>query len=226
MPQLLGLIFDLEGTLVDSAADMKQTLNALMAAHGRRALSLDEAKGMIGDGLNALLNRAFAATGEPLSERAAQTAYQDFMTLYKTQKASPEQLYPHVRETLASFHGQHIKIGLCTNKPYLPTLKLLEDIGIADFFDFVAGYDTFPVCKPHPGHVLGVIKGLGLLPINCAMIGDSLNDIHAARGAGIVSIAVAHGYGEDAGTLGADAVISGFTELPQALRSLGFDFLG
>jgi phosphoglycolate phosphatase len=226
MPQLLGLIFDLDGTLVDSAADLRQALNALLAAHGRRAVTLDEVKSFIGDGMQTLLQRAFAATGEPLSAQAAPVLFDDLLKFYRNQKASPEQLYPQAAETLRDFRGRGVKIGLCTNKLYLPTMKLLEDLGIAGDFDFVAGADTFQVFKPHPGHVLGVAKGLKAPPANCAMVGDSSNDINAAKGAKIAAIAVAHGYGTNIRELGADAVIAGFSELPEALRRLGFDFIG
>jgi phosphoglycolate phosphatase len=220
---LLALIFDLDGTLVDSAADLRQALNALLAAHGRRDLSLDEVKKLIGDGMQALLQRAFAATGERMPPQAEPALFNDFLKFYKNQKASKEQLYPLAMETLQSFRGQRVKIGLCTNKLYLPTMKLLDDIGIASLFDFVAGADTFSVFKPHPGHVLGVAKALKIPPRHCAMVGDSQNDIRAAQGAKMAAIAVAHGYGVNVAELGADAVISGFAELPQALRTLGFD---
>jgi len=226
MPQLLGLIFDLDGTLVDSAADLRQALNAVLSTHDRRALTLVEVKEMIGDGLQSLLDKAFKATGAPLAPSSARTLIDDFLKLYQNQKASPDQLYPGAAETLAVFGQRGIKVGLCTNKMYTPTMKLFNDIGISDLFDFVAGSDTFPVYKPHPGHVLGVAKGLKVPPAACVMIGDSTNDIAAARGAGVASIAVSHGYGRDVRRLGADAVIDHFSELSDSLRRLGFDFVG
>jgi len=226
MPQLLGLIFDLDGTLMDSAGDLRRAMNALLASHKRRALSLDEIKSMVGDGMLILLRRAFAATGAALSEVAETNAMRDFVIAYQNQEATKEMLYPYVEETLAGFRAKKIKIGLCTNKLYLPTIKLLHDVGIADLFDFVAGSDTFTVFKPHPGHVLGVAAGLKVPPQNCIMIGDSSNDIRAAQAANVVSIAVSHGYGRDVEDLGADAVIDGFTELPKILGTLGFDIVG
>jgi phosphoglycolate phosphatase len=225
MPQLLALIFDLDGTLVDSAADLRQAVNAILVAHGRRPVSIAEVKKMVGDGLQTMMQRAFVATGEPITPQMEATVFQDFLSAYQNQQASPDQLYPQVRETLTAFRLRNIKIGLCTNKLYQPTLRLLDDIGITGLFDFVAGCDTFSVYKPDPGHVLGVARGLKTPTQNCAMIGDSANDIRAAKGAGVASIAVSHGYG-DASALGADAVIAGFIELPAALRSLGFDFVG
>ncbi len=226
MTQLLGLIFDLDGTLVDSAADLHHALNAILVAHEHRTVTLDETKSMIGDGMNILLKRAFAATGAPLPERGAQTIFQDFLGFYRNQKAGIDQLYPQVMETIEAFRAAGVKIGLCTNKLYLPTIKLLDEIGIRGLFDFIAGADTFSVYKPHPGHVLGVAHGMKVPPQNCAMIGDSINDIRAAQAAKIPAIAVAHGYADNVATLGADAIIKTFGELAQALGRLGFDIGG
>jgi phosphoglycolate phosphatase len=181
---------------------------------------------MTGDGLRPMLQRAFAATGAPLPERGAQTIFQDFLRFYQNQKASLDQLYPQAIEIIKDFRAAGVKIGLCTNKLYLPTIKLLDEIGIRSSFDFVAGGDTFSVYKPHPGHVLGVAHGLKVPPQNCAMVGDSINDIRAAQAAEIPAIAVAHGYAADTSNLGADAVINGFDELRPALRRLGFDIGG
>ncbi len=226
MTQLLGLIFDLDGTLVDSLADFQQALNTVLTEHERRKLSLEEVRSMFGDGAHRSIHRAFALTGEPLSQQDAPVRLTRLIELCRTQKATPEQIYPQAKETLIAFRDKGVKIGLCTNKIYLSTLKLLDDIDLADLFDFIAGVDTFPFCKPHPDHVLGVAKGLAVSPQNCVMIGDSANDIRAAKAAGVANIAVSHGYGRDIHELGADRVISGLAELPLTLRHLGFDFVG
>jgi phosphoglycolate phosphatase len=188
-----------------------------------RAVTLDEVKSFVGDGLEVMMHRAFAATGAPFPENARKTLIDDILAFYKTQRASPEQLYPLVQETLHLYKAKGVKIGLCTNKMYAPTIKLLGEIGIADQFDFIAGSDTFPVFKPDPGHVLGVVRAMKCSPSTCVMIGDSINDIEAARGAKVASIAVSHGYGRDVHSLGAGAVIADFGELPNALRALGFN---
>jgi phosphoglycolate phosphatase len=98
------------------------------------------------------------------------------------------------------------------------------DLGMTSLFSAVAGGDSFPVCKPHPDHLLGVIAAMNVPPENCVMIGDSANDILAAKAAKVASIAVAHGYGKDIGQLGADAIIPSFAELPQTIQRLGFSF--
>jgi phosphoglycolate phosphatase len=222
MPHLHGLIFDLDGTLIDSAADLRVALNALLAQYGRRSITLAEVKQMVGDGLQVMLQRAFTSTGAPLPDSGRSTIFEDFIDLYQRQTGTPEMLYPLALETIKTYRAKGVKIGLCTNKISIATRKLLKDIGIEPLFDCVAGGDTFPVCKPHPAHVLGVAKAMNVAPQSCVMIGDSHNDIRAAQGVPMVAIAVGHGYGRDIATLGADAMIADFAGLPEALQRLGF----
>ena len=174
MPRLQALLFDLDGTLVDSAPDLRQALNATLAANRRRALTLDEVKGMTGDGLLPLMQRAFAATGEPISESTAYARFQDFVARYRAIGPDPGQLYPGAREIIAQMKTAEIKLGLCTNKQEAATLKLLEGLGILNDFGFVAGGDTFTVHKPDPGHVQGVLEKLGVASAHAAMIGTGL----------------------------------------------------
>jgi phosphoglycolate phosphatase len=223
MPQLQGLIFDLDGTLVDSAPDIRQALNATLAQHGRRELSLHEVKAMVGDGMMPLIDRAFAATGGKPNDFNAYQSFQAFIAHYRNLKADPSQLYPVARETIEHYHDAGVKLGICTNKQEAATLRLLEELGVRRFFGFVAGGDTFTTHKPHPDHVKGVIEKLKVSAANCAMVGDGLNDVRAAQGAGIPCIVVMHGYTEDYAALGADKLIKGFADLPDALSVLGFE---
>jgi len=225
MPQLKALIFDLDGTLMDSAPDLRQAINLTLQDAGRKPLPLDEIKSLTGDGMLPMLSRAFAATGPSITEKEAYNHFQVFINHYRTLKPDPSQFYPHTVETLQWYRDHDIKIGLCTNKQETATHRLLKDLDIHSYFAFIAGGDTFPVHKPHPGHVLGVIEKLKISANSCVMIGDSTNDIRAAQAAGIPCIAVTHGYGEDVGGLGADAVISHFKDLPAALETLGFQIL-
>lgn len=222
MPLLQGLIFDLDGTLLDSAADLRQAINLTLRDEGLRALTLDEVKGTLGDGLMPMLGRAFTMAGKPLENSEAYARSADFLAYYRGIEPDPDQLYPHAVEMLTRFRGAGTKLGLCTNKQEAATLHLLERLELTKFFDFVAGGDTFPVHKPHPGHVRGVIERLKAPLEGCVMIGDSANDVLAAQGTGIPCIAVTHGYGDNMESLGADSLIGGFKELPQALEKLGF----
>ncbi|MGE3623815.1 MAG: HAD family hydrolase [Bdellovibrionales bacterium] len=223
MPQLHGLIFDLDGTLVDSAPDLRQAINAVLKSAGRRPLTLDEVKAKVGDGMMPLMTRAFEATGGQPANFNAYNCFQDFVAQYRSLKADPSQIFPYVRELLEKYRTSGVKIGICTNKQEASTLRLLNDLDLMRYFDFVAGGDTFPTHKPHPDHVKGVMEKLDVVPPNAVMIGDGPNDIRAAQGAGIPCIAVAYGYGSDFAEYGADKIVADFRELPEALASLGFE---
>lgn len=222
MPQLLGLIFDLDGTLVDSAPDLRQALNATLAAEGHSPLGLEEVKDLTGDGMLPMLARAYAKSGARLSDAEAYGKFQKFVANYRGLKGDPSQIYPGVREALDFFQNKGVKMGVCTNKQGAATHKLLDDLDLSRYFKFVAGGDTFPTHKPHPDHVLGVIKKLDVPKENCAMVGDGPNDTTAARGAGIPCLVVTHGYAGDYGRLKCDGFIDGFGELGATLKKLGF----
>jgi phosphoglycolate phosphatase len=109
---------------------------------------------------------------------------------------------------------------LCTNKQEAATRRLLADLDMTRLFDFIAGVDTFPVHKPHAGHVLGVMHAMKVTAPGCVMVGDSMNDVLAAHGAGIPCIVVTHGYASDYDQLGADILIGGFGELSKSLLQI------
>ena len=222
MPKLQGLIFDLDGTLVDSAPDLQHALNQTLAEQGRRPITLEETKIMVGDGMLTTLKRAFEATGMVLGDDESYRMFQNFVNHYRRQTAVLEQIYPHVTETLAHFKSKGVKLGVCTNKQEASTHKLLDELNLSQYFAFVAGGDTYPVHKPHPGHVKGVIDALAVAKEGCVMIGDSSNDVRAAQGAGIPCLVVTHGYGSDIHSLGANGLIANFLELPKALEKLGY----
>jgi phosphoglycolate phosphatase len=222
MPKLQGLIFDLDGTLVDSAPDLRQAMNRLLAELGRRPVSLEEMKSFCGDGMLAQMQRAMAATGAPVGNDEAYRLFQGFVKYYREQKADPSQIYPHVVETLEAYAAEGVKFGVCTNKTESSTLKLLDDLNLTRHFGFVAGGDTFMVHKPHHGHLQGVLEKLQVPASASVMVGDSVNDVRAAKGAGVPCVLVTQGYGDDLASLGADALIDGFNELRDAIGKLGF----
>ncbi len=220
--QLRGIIFDLDGTLVDSAPDLRNALNQFLAERGRRALTLAETKAAIGDGAIKLVERAFRLTGDSPTGDALLDEARAYITIYRAMVADPSQLYPGVVSTLELLRQNAIALGLCTNKPESATRKLLDELKLTPYFSGIAGGDTFPAHKPDPSHLLGVITQMGLTPQGCVMIGDSPNDLAAAHGLQVPCILVDYGYCADVRDLSAEATISSIGELPAALSALGF----
>lgn len=216
-----ALIFDFDGTLIDSAPDIALALNRLLDGQGRPELPLGAVKAMIGDGAARLVDQAFAATGPALAADALPSMTERYLALYGALPADPACLYPGVAETLATLKDAGHRLGLCTNKPAGISRGLLAELGLAALFDAVAGGDTVTRRKPHPAPLCWTMDRLGVGPDGAVMVGDNANDVAAARGAGVPVIAVSYGYPRMAvADLGADAIIDRFADLPAALARL------
>ena len=214
---LQAIVFDLDGTLIDSAAELRQALNGALGRMGRRALSVREVTGMIGDGIVRLTERALAATGAPLTDTALDRAVAAVKEVYAD--LPPSSLYAGARETLASLTERGVALALCTNKPIDATEQLLKQLKLAEFFQAVAGGDSYPTKKPDPMPVRALLAQLGVAPAAGAMIGDSSNDIRAGQAAGLTTVAVSYGYSlVPAETLGADMVVDHLPDLLRVLR--------
>ena len=214
------LVFDLDGTLIHSAPDLAAALNKVLEEDNRELVTLDQVTRMIGDGVATLVERGFAATGGPPDD--AGHHLDRFHHHYSNATADLTALYPDVMDTLNSLRDAGHRMALCTNKPAQATAAVLEAFGLAGFFEAVAGGDTFPVRKPSPGHLLGVLREMNAEPEHAVMIGDSPNDVQVALNAAVPVIAVAYGYRRvPADAMGADILIEHFRELPAALRQLG-----
>jgi len=184
-------VFDLDGTLVDSAPDLHAALDRLVAARGLPGFARAEVVGMIGDGARALVERALAARGQAF-EGAALDA---FLADYTAHAAVATRPFPGVEAALDALQADGWALALCTNKPEAATRELLAALDLAGRFDAVSGGDSFPARKPHPGHLLATIAAAGLHPGAAVMVGDHRNDVAAARGAGIPCVFVGWGYG-------------------------------
>lgn len=215
------LICDLDGTLVDSAPDLASAVGDLLTQAGRAPLSEAAVRRMVGDGVAKLVERALAASGGVPEAGALAGLVVRYMAFYESRMTELTRPYPGAVETLTNLKAAGWRLAVCTNKPEGPSHGLLTALGLDGLFEAVAGGDTYAVKKPDPGHVRGILNALGAAPGEAVMLGDSLNDVLAARGAGVPVIAIASGYGPvPAHELGADALIATFAELPAALDRL------
>ena len=216
-----ALIFDLDGTLIDSAPDVRACVNRVLGGMRRRDLTLEEIKGMVGWGGRVLMEKALAKTGDAGTEVDVDRALEGFLVTYAKHPAEHSIIFPGVLSVLDDFKTAGVRMGLCTNKPTATTPPVLEAMGLAQYFDVVSCGDAVPHKKPDGQHVRLVVEELGATIETTAMIGDSENDISAAIDAGVRSVAVTFGYAHvPVDELGADALIDHFRDLPQALDDM------
>jgi len=209
-------VFDLDGTLVDSAPDLHAALDRLMASLGKPPFTRQEVVGMIGDGVKALVERALAARGLAF-DPAALAAFSADYTAHAAVATRP---FPGIPEALTALEAEGWRLAICTNKPAAATAALLEALGLAGRFAAVGGGDSFPVRKPDPRHLLATLRAAGGEPSRAVMIGDHRNDVAAARGAGLPCLFAGWGYGPPAMAEGATAILPHPADLPPALRKL------
>ncbi|MEZ5668362.1 MAG: HAD-IA family hydrolase [Alphaproteobacteria bacterium] len=217
-----AILFDLDGTLVDTLPDLAGAANAFLAQHGRPRLAVERVQAMVGDGLLALAARVIAAGGiRPAGpEEAARHALR-FRALYEARGHRGSALYPGVAETLARLAEAGFALAVCTNKTEAMAAQLLDQLGIGGRFATVGGSDSFGARKPDRAHVQGMLDRLGQPPARALMVGDSANDVRAASGAGVRCIVVAYGYGlQGALAAGPETVIKAFDELPALAAGL------
>ncbi len=215
------IVYDLDGTLADTAGDLMGALNAVLSHEGLAPLPVENARSMLGEGARALIRRGFAASGRDLAPPRLEALFGDFLAHYNAHIADQTQLYPGVERTLAAFARAGWRQAVCTNKVEGSARLLIERLGVAGRFAFICGQDTFGVGKPDPKPLLGTIAASGGVLARAIMVGDSVTDIKTARAAGLPVIAVDFGYTDVPVTeLGPDRVISHFDELAGACAAL------
>ena len=219
---LRAVVFDLDGTLIDSAPDLRTALNRMLTVHGRPTLGLDSVIGMVGDGATKLVARAFAATGDPAADADLDALTRQFLDVYEHHAAVETRPYPGAVEALGRLQEAGLRLGICTNKPQRATDEALIGLGLAPYFDTVVGGDALDgVRKPDPRLLLAALKRMDVKPSEAAMVGDNANDVAAARAADVPVIVRDGGYTRvPSRELGADAVFSSFTDLPAVLAGL------
>lgn len=191
---LEALIFDLDGTLVDTAPDLLLATNHALSLIGRPAISPKQLRTFVGHGAMDLIKRGIAATGEAVDDDELKRLHKAMLDFYADNIARESRVFPGLIPLLDACKARGIKMGVCTNKIERLSNKLLKEIGLAPYFDAVVGGDTLPIMKPDPAPYREVARLLGMDVSRSAMFGDSETDIRTAQNAGVPVVAVSFGY--------------------------------
>ncbi len=213
-----AVVFDLDGTLIDSADDLGAAGNRLLAELERRSLTDGEVRRFIGDGARRFVERALTATGPGIGGAELDALTARFIAHYESDLEGRTAVYPGAAEVLTALHGQGVRIGICTNKPQRATERVLAALGLDGPVQAIAGGDRFAVRKPDPGHLAGVLDDLGVDPGEAVMVGDNEHDMAVARGVGTGAVLVTYGYARTpVAEIDADARIDRLADLPGLL---------
>lgn len=220
---MTALIFDLDGTLADTAPDLLGATNAVLAARGRPAIDTSNLRHMVGFGAKSLISQAMEASGAPAADADIPPLIEIFLQHYRAHIADGTRLFDGVAATLAALKAGGARLGVLTNKPQDLTDLLLPQLGLDGIFAAVYGAGRKPYTKPDPRIFHDVVQDCGGGP--AIMIGDSITDLQTARAAGVPVILMRYGYTPvPADQLGADAVLDDFAQLPNAIRQLAVKF--
>lgn len=215
------IVFDLDGTLVDTAPDLIETLNVVFARENLPAVPYATARNLIGGGARTMIARGIEAEGRRLAAAELDRMFADFIAHYSDHIADRSRPFPGAVETLDALAAQHYRFAVCTNKLERLSVLLLQKLGIADRFAAICGQDTFGVQKPDPDMLRRTINAAGGEPERTIMVGDSETDIRTARAAGIPVIAVDFGYSATpVSEFTPDRVIGHFSQLPGAIAAI------
>lgn len=192
-----AVLFDLDGTLVDSVPDLAAAVDQMLLSLGREPAGEEKVRRWVGNGAAALIRRALADHDDDAQwtdESMFDQANAEFGLAYTRQLTQATGFYPGVKEVLDNLHGTEIRMALITNKPRQFTIPLLSSLGISDYFSCVICGDDLEQRKPHPEPILFALKKLGVASESALMVGDSVSDIVAAKAAGVLTVAVTYGY--------------------------------
>lgn len=210
-----ALVFDLDGTLVDTAPDILGALNFVLAREGRRPVTRADLRHLVGHGARTMFAEALAITGGPVVEDRLIALIDDYIAHYRAHIADESRPFPGVPETLARFVQAGARLGVLTNKPQELAVPLLETLGLAPYFAAIHGAGRFSYSKPDARVFHHVVDEMGGRGAGALMIGDSTTDAKTARAAEVPVILLTYGYTPDpVETLGADAIADEFVELP------------
>ena len=214
------VVFDLDGTLADTAADLIATLNVVLAREGLAPLPEARARPLAGAGAKALIECGFAAAGRDLTPDRLEELYRFFLAWYADHICVETQLFPGAKRALLRLERAGYRLAVCTNKFEAHALSVLRQLRVAHRFAAICGRDTFPYLKPDPRHLTLTVERAGGRLERSVMVGDSRTDIVTAQAAGVPAIAVSFGYPDvPVAELGPDRIIDHFDALPEAVEA-------
>jgi phosphoglycolate phosphatase len=215
------IVFDLDGTLVDTAPDLIATLNTILAREGLPAIAFEAARNMVGGGARHMIERGLAAEGLTPVAADVERLCGQFIEHYAAHIADRSRPFPGVESALDELVRGGCRLAVCTNKLEWLSLRLLGALGLTDRFAAICGADTFGVQKPDAAILHGTVARAGGQSDVAIMVGDAITDIAVARAAGIAVIAVDFGYSATpVAELGPDRIVSSFERLPEVVFAL------
>ncbi|MGV3551910.1 phosphoglycolate phosphatase [Rhizobium sp.] len=218
----ITVVFDLDGTLIDTAPDLVASLNHTIASHGLAPVTYDDLTHLVGHGARAMIERSFKLRGYALDEAEFPAMLERFIGHYLANMPGGSKPYPGLAASLDRLRDAGMVLAVCTNKMESLARPLIEGLGLSHYFAAITGGDTFAVRKPDPAHLIGTVERAGGDIRHTVMVGDSLNDLKVAANAGVPSIGVPFGYSDvPIQTLNPTVMISHFNELtPELVTSL------
>src|SRR6516164_4420497 len=216
------IVFDLDGTLIDTAPDLISTLNLVLAGEGLPPMAYDDARRLIGGGARRMIERALLAQGRHPTSGDFDRIFRVFIDHYSAHIADHSRPFPELDNVLNRLAADGFRLAVCTNKLEWLSLRLLDTLNLSRYFAAICGQDTFGIQKPDPQMLRLTIRRAGGEVRRTIMVGDSMIDVRTARAANVPIIAVAFGYSEVAPeTLNADRLVTSFIELPHAIAAVG-----
>lgn len=216
------IIFDLDGTLVDSAPDLANAINKMLEVLGRSQFPTQQIRSWVGNGAQVLVERALSGSSTVccnLDRELASHALTTFLTIYRENVCIDSVLYPNVLETLNTLKQRDYRLAIVTNKPFEFVEPILLKLGLTGLFEAILGGDSLSAKKPDPMPLNHLVNTLSVAAKHCLMVGDSKNDIVAAKNADMQSIGLTYGYnyGEDISVYQPDYVTGDFAKLTRCL---------
>jgi len=214
------MLFDLDGTLVDTAPDFRNSVNYMLEQYGEQPVTLEDIRDWVGYGGRELIKRTMLAKDIQFDDAKLDKMLDLFLSHYTQNIDDESKLYDSVKETLVFLKNNNVRLSVCTNKDETLSKTLLAKLEVLDLFDYLVGAHTFPKRKPDPMPILKTLEFFGAEKNDAVMVGDSITDLKAARGAGIPIVLVNYGYTDNKDIYNnADLVISNFSYLKELIRS-------